>query len=156
MSGPAITLGSAAPAAGDSTGQRTVSQVLGEIVWLFTQCPVHKTLFIADLEWSVMPALLFEQFRIFYANGQPAGLVLWASVSDETDQRLSAGGPIRLRPDEWKSGRNLWLVEMVAPFGGQDEMLADCATIVFGGKPFKYQRTTPAGTEIVTHEARSQ
>lgn len=139
----------------DST-PRTVSQVLGEIVWLFTQSPVHKMLFISDLEWSVMPALLFEQFRIFYANGQPAGLVMWASVSDETDARLRAGGPIRLRPDEWKSGINHWLVEMVAPFGGQDEMLADCATAVFGGKPFRYQRTTAAGLEIVTHEERIQ
>jgi cytolysin-activating lysine-acyltransferase len=156
MKQPGITLGPAAQGAVDTGGQRTVSQVLGEIVWLFTQCPVHKTLFISDLEWSVMPALLFEQFRIFYGNGQPAGLVLWASVSDETDARLSADVPIRLRPDEWKSGNNLWLVEMVAPFGGQDEMLADCAIVVFGGKPFKYQRTTVAGPEIVTHEARAQ
>lgn len=137
-------------------GQRTVAQVLGEIVWLFTQSPVHKTLFISDLEWSVMPAILFEQFRIFYNNGQPAGLVLWAKVSDETELRLESVGAIRLRPDEWRSGDRLWLVEMVAPFGGQEEMLADCATVVFGGKPFKYQQTTAAGSEIVTHEAKAQ
>ncbi|MCG2842127.1 toxin-activating lysine-acyltransferase [Sandaracinobacter sp. RS1-74] len=137
-------------------GQRTVAQVLGEIVWLLTQSPVHKTLFISDLEWAIMPALLFEQFRIFYNNGQPAGLVLWASVSEQTELRLESGGPIRLRPDEWKSGDRLWLVEMVAPFGGQEEMLADCATVVFGGKPFKYQKTSTSGSEIAIHEAKPQ
>ena len=151
--GPATVSPTASDAQG---GQRTVAQVLGEIVWLFTQSPVHKTLFISDLEWCVMPAILLEQFRIFYRNGQPGGLVLWASVSGETEARLAAGGPARLRPDEWRSGDRLWLVEIVAPFGGQEEMLADCAAVVFGGKPFKYQRTSAAGTEIVTHEARVQ
>lgn len=130
--------------------QRTVSQVLGEITWLLTQSPVHRMLFISDLEWAVMPALLLEQFRIFYAQDKPAALVLWASVSADTAERLRRG-QMKLRPDEWRSGDRLWLVEMVAPFGGQDEILADCARTVFGGKPFKYQRTGPDGAEIVEH-----
>ena len=37
---------------------KTVSQVLGEITWLLSQSPLHKNLFISDLEWMVMPALL--------------------------------------------------------------------------------------------------
>lgn len=135
-------------------GARTVSQVLGEIVWLLTQSPIHKTLFLSDLEWMVMPALLLEQFRIYYKQGQPAALVLWASVSEEADARLSASGSSRLRPDEWRSGDALWLIDMVAPFGGQDEMLGDCAVAVFGGKPFKYLSTTAAGQEVVTHSAK--
>ena len=45
----------------------------------------------------------------------PVALALWASVSPEVDKRLSESlnAPIRLRPDEWKSGKTLWLVEVV-------------------------------------------
>jgi cytolysin-activating lysine-acyltransferase len=131
---------------------KTVSHVLGEITWLLSQSPLHKNLFISDLEWMVMPAILLEQFRIFPGpNGQPAGLILWASVSDDTEQRLREG-LVKLSPQEWRGGDNLWLIEMVSPFGGQEEMLADAAASIFAGKPFKYQRPGLNGPEVVTHE----
>ncbi len=131
---------------------KTVSHVLGEITWLLTQSPLHKNMFLSDLEWMIMPAILLEQFRIFPgSSGQPAGLVLWGSVSDETEQRL-INHQVRLAPHEWKGGNNLWLIEMVAPFGGHEEMLADVAATIFGGKPFKYQKTGEGGVEIVTHQ----
>ena len=44
---------------------KTVAQMLGEITWLMTQSPIHKQLFIGDLEWFAMPAILVEQFCIF-------------------------------------------------------------------------------------------
>ena len=131
---------------------KTVSHVLGEIVWLFSQSPLHKNLFIADLEWAVMPAILLEQFRIYPGpNGAPGGLVLWASVSEETDRRL-ASGHTRIAPHEWRGGDNLWLMEIVAPFGGTDEILKEAAGSVFAGKPFKYHKPGPAGVEVVTHD----
>lgn len=136
----------------ESSGEKTVSHVLGEITWLLSQSPTHKNLFISDLEWMVMPAILLEQFRIFHgSDGRPAGLVLWGTVSDETEERLK-NHQIKLSPQEWKGGDNLWLIEMVAPFGGQDEMLADVTTSIFKGRSFKYQVTGPKGIEVVTHD----
>ena len=44
--------GDAAQAAAQPPQQLTVSSVLGEMVWLFTQSPSHKYLFMADLEWG--------------------------------------------------------------------------------------------------------
>ncbi|WP_371818808.1 toxin-activating lysine-acyltransferase [Rhodomicrobium sp. Az07] len=35
------------------------------------------------------------------------------------------------RPADWKSGNKLWLVDIVAPFGGQDAMLTDLKEKVF-------------------------
>lgn len=130
---------------------KTVSHVLGEITWLLSQSQIHKNLFISDLEWAVMPAILLEQFRIYPgADQRPAGLVLWGMVSDETEERLR-NHQVKLAPHEWKGGSNAWLIEMVAPFGGQEEMLADMAATIFDGKPFKYQKTGPNGVEVVTH-----
>lgn len=132
------------------TGPKTVSQVLGEIVWLMTQSPVHKQLFLADLEWFAMPAILLEQFRLFYGPTPetPAAVALWASVSEETEARLQSGGS-KLRPDEWKNGDRPWLIELIAPFGAQDEIMRDLAGSVFNGKGFKFHHLNPQGVRTV-------
>ena len=40
-------------------------------------------------------------------------------------------GTTRMRPQDWKSGDRLWIVEVIAPFGGQDAMVADLKAKVF-------------------------
>ena len=116
---------------------QTVSQVLGEIVWLMSQSPAHKQFFIDDLEWLVMTPIMLQQFRLYYQDAPPAqggkrpiGVVLWGLVSDEVDARLTAG-TTRLRPHDWKSGDKAWVVEVIAPFGGGDAMVADLKAQVF-------------------------
>jgi cytolysin-activating lysine-acyltransferase len=113
---------------GEAGGQaepppKTVAQVLGEIIWLMTQSPRHKATALGDLEWLVMPAILLRQFRIFYKGQQPVGVALWAMVDDLVAQRIDAGDK-RLTAVEWKSGSNMRIVDIVAPFGGEAEMRA--------------------------------
>jgi len=127
---------------------KTVAQMLGEITWLMTQSPIHKQLFIGDLEWFAMPAILVEQFRIFYGPNSPAAVALWAMVSEETEERLKAGAH-KLRADEWQGGDRPWLIELIAPFGAQDEILADLSKTVFGDKPFSFHTATPDGQRVV-------
>jgi len=100
---------------------KTVSQVLGEITWLMTQSPGHKALSLGDLEWLVMPAILLRQFRIFYKGEQPVGIALWALADELVAKRIDAGDK-RLAAVEWKSGSNMRIVNIVAPFGGEAEM----------------------------------
>jgi hemolysin-activating ACP:hemolysin acyltransferase len=97
------------------------SASFGQVVSVLMRSSEHKHLTLTDLEWLVVPPLTAGQFAI--ANMQskeggaivPAAVVLWASVSSEVDQRLSANlsEQLRLRPDEWKSGDILWLIEAV-------------------------------------------
>ncbi len=134
-----------------AAGPKTVSQMLGEVTWLLTQSPLHaRNLFLADLEWFVMPALMLEQYRVWYGPqpGTPAGVALYALVTPEAEARLEAGAS-RLAPHEWRGGDRPWLVELVAPFGGQQEMLDDLAATVFPGTSFKFHRTTPDGKREV-------
>lgn len=100
---------------------KTVSQVLGEITWLMTQSPRHKAIPLGDLEWLVMPAILLQQFRIFYKGEQPVGVAFWALADEIVAKRIDAGD-VRLTPAEWKSGSNKRIVDVVAPFGGEVEM----------------------------------
>jgi cytolysin-activating lysine-acyltransferase len=105
---------------------KTVAQVLGEITWLMTQSPRHKAVPLGDLEWLLMPALLLRQFRIFYKGEQPVGVALWALADDLVTKRIDANNK-RLAAVEWKNGTNMRIIDIIAPFGGEAEMLQQIA-----------------------------
>ena len=73
--------------------------MLGEIVWLMSQSPLHKTMLIADLEWYAMTPALLQQFRLYYDSGdakqspKPIGVVLWAEVDADGATRLASDRP---------------------------------------------------------------
>jgi cytolysin-activating lysine-acyltransferase len=100
---------------------KTVAQVLGEITWLMTHSPRHKAMPLGDLEWLLMPAILLRQFRIFYKGEQPVGVALWALADELVAKRIDDGDK-RLAAVEWKSGSNMRIINVVAPFGGEVEM----------------------------------
>ena len=136
---------------------KKVSEVLGEVVWLMSQSQIHKQFFISDLELArracgkrkrVMTPVLLQQFRTFYATDRPIGVVLWASVSDEVAARL-AEGISKLRPQDWKSGDKLWVVEVIAPFGGAEEMVKDLKEKVFPDKPVNFLAVTKEGKKEI-------
>ncbi len=134
---------------------KTIGAALGEMVWLLTQSPRHRyALFLADLEWLLMPPLQHGQYRLFYANGRPIGFTVWAYVGDRAESRLTQGG--RIAAQEWRSGPKLWLVELVAPFGNQEHMLQDLRTNALAGQRLHYLRTNSDGSrEVVASDPSS-
>jgi len=128
---------------------KKTSEVLGEIAWLMSQSPLHKQMFISDLEWLVMTPMLLRQFRLFYDQAKPVGAVFWASVSEEVEARLAAGNA-RMRPQDWKSGDRLWVVEVIAPFGKGEEMVRDLKAKVFAGREMKVLAVGTEGREVRT------
>jgi cytolysin-activating lysine-acyltransferase len=127
---------------------KKVSEVLGEIVWLMSQSPLHKQFFISGLEWLVMTPVLLQQFRLFYDKDKPIGVAFWGTVSEEVEQRLAAG-TTRLRPQDWKSGDRLWVVEIIAPFGGAEAMVQDLKAKVFAEKQMKFLALDNTGQRSV-------
>ena len=143
-SGPA--LGAEAAAAGSVASdeaaaveaQRPLDKVsaMGHAVWLMTQSPVHKHLFISDLEWLLMPPIASGQFRLWRKDNMPLAFASWAFLSEETEQRMIAGQQ-RLAPGAWNSGDRLWLMDLIAPFGGKEEALQELKEKVFPGRTIK-------------------
>lgn len=119
--GVAASGAAGAPEGAQALTPKTVSQILGEITWLMTQSPRHKSIALGDLEWLVMPAILLQQFRMFYNGEQPVGVALWALADDLVARRID-GGDVRLTAVEWKSGTTMRIIDIVAPFGGEAEM----------------------------------
>ncbi len=149
---------------------RTVAEALGQIVWLLSQSPMHRELKIKDLEWSFMPAILVEQFRVFRfgplpgsenldtaafaklgltkegLEQMPLGVAIWAKLSEEAEARLENGE--MLKAEDWRSGERLWLVELISPFTNpqnnlSEAMLLDLMQGPFKGAAFNLHRTDP-------------
>ena len=105
-------------------------EVIPEILWLLTQSPTHKYMFLADMEWYLLPPITLNQFRIFRHEGRALAYVAWAMVNDEVDARLRKG-IVRLKPIEWRSGKLVWITDLVAPAGGTEPMLKSLKEQVF-------------------------
>lgn len=127
----------------------TFGQMLGEIVWLMTQSPLHKEFFISELESMVMRPLAMKQFFIYRAeNNQPAAVVIWAKVSDEVEQRLMQGN-VRMKASDWQSGDKCWVVDVIAPFGKAEKVIADVRKKIAPEGSLFYLKTNLQGEKTV-------
>ena len=110
----------------------------------------YKHYTLSDLEWLVMPPILTRQCAVLHAEAGglpvPVAVALWASVSPEVDGRLSqnVARPIRLRPDEWRSGEILWLIDVVGSAEASRQLLSRLQQEVFKGRQVKLRQKNDA------------
>lgn len=111
--------------------------VLGQVTWLMSQTATHKHMFISDLEWMVIPAIALGQFRLWRQGGLPVAYASWAYLSDEAAARAKEGVR-RLAPIDWKSGENAVLMDLIAPFGGAEEVTLEIRKEIFGANDLNF------------------
>ncbi len=112
------------------------SQVFGQVVSIMMQSPQHRHLLLSDLEWRAIPAIALQQYRLVQRNGAPAGFVSWALVSEEVEQRLQES-EFRLKPQDWKSGERVWIVDVVAPPQQAPVLIEKVKAELFEGREVK-------------------
>lgn len=122
--------------------------MLGPALWLFARDERKKFTFIADQDWLVMPPLILDQCKLYMKDEIPWAFCTWAFVNGQVDERLGSSIP-KIAPHEWKSGEHLWLIDVVTPFGGADEIIADLQKTSFAGKAFKALTPQPDGSVTV-------
>jgi len=123
---PAGEANAAAGAISEEARRRAAAAVrhslaFAQIVSILMHSPRYRHYTLGDLEWLVLPPLLTGQCSVAEAKSKengasvPVAVALWASVSPDVDRRLAENlnTPIRLRPDEWRSGDILWLIDAV-------------------------------------------
>lgn len=129
----------------------------GEIVALLMRSPTHKHYTLADLEWMIVPPLLNNQLVVAEARSEskglaiPVGLALWASVAADVDAKLSNNldRPVRLHPNEWRSGDKLWLIDVVGTPQIVHGLMEQLSTTVFAGGPYKVRHRNKDGARSV-------
>lgn len=132
-----------------------------QIIAVLMRSPHYKHYTLADLEWLVLPPLLTGQMSVAEASAQkdgprfPIAVALWASVSAEVDKRLSENlqVPIRLRPDEWRSGDILWLIDAVGDARFVPQFVKQLDETVFKGRDVKMRARREDGTAVVNRIA---
>ncbi|MDQ7251716.1 hypothetical protein [Dongia sedimenti] len=121
---------------------RLASASVTDAVSLMIRSERHRYYAMADLEWLLLPALALGQIMFAYqrpqlAAAKPAGdgvqdgeaapaptapplataMLTWALVLPEVgakiDAQKKAGVPVRLAPQEWRSGKELRIVEAI-------------------------------------------
>lgn len=101
----------------------SMESALGAVILLANRSQSHKHLFITDMEWLVIPPVMLKQFAVFRTQkNEPMAFISWASINEEVEKRLLTGN-VKLKPQEWKSGDKLYIIDVLSPFGGQYELL---------------------------------
>lgn len=91
-------------------------EALGMMVAICVQSDSYMSWSIEDLSRYFMPPITLNQYAVFANEGQLAGFMTWAFLSD------SATAALRDRHeepgvDDWQSGHQLWFMDMVAKPG---------------------------------------
>ncbi len=126
---------------------RRVSQkipVLGPVTWLMMQQGATRHSLISDLEWRVMPPLVLDQAKLYMREQMPLAFVSWARLSPEVAQRYRQA-PHRLAPSDWQSGDQAWIIDLVAPYGGVQDLLNDLRNNLLPGQVIHQLAPMPQG-----------
>lgn len=124
---------------------------MGPVIMLYMQSAHRRLHFISDLEWLLLPPLVSGQCKLYMKKEYPISFVSWAFVNDDTEKRLLQNGG-KLRPEDWKSGDRLWIIDIVAPFGGVENMLNDIRKNEFPGQTVRLLAPDPQTGGIQARE----
>lgn len=129
----------------------TPISTLGAATSVMLASPLHRHVFLAELEWLVVPAIGLGQIRVFHHETVPVAFATWALLNADVAARFKQGMG-RLKPEEWQCGEELWLVELCAPYGGVKALVDDLQATTFAGKVVNTIRpaSNEAGFEVST------
>jgi cytolysin-activating lysine-acyltransferase len=94
----------------------------GDMMFLAFRSPRHVRMPVSVLRTYLEPPLVSGQFRLFRFDDVPRAMFTWAHLGPEAERKLVTGEP--LVPEDWKSGPNLWIVDMIAPYAGLTAQIA--------------------------------
>ena len=104
-----------------------VRESFGKAVMAMMMLPRYRGQTLGDLQHLVLDPLIRDRIAIARPadpsstpGSDIAGLAIWASVSEEADARIreqikTGTFPVRLKPEDWNSGENNWLLDVIAP-----------------------------------------
>lgn len=150
--------------------QSRMAQTFAQIVAVLMRDTGYRNLRLSDLEWLVLPPVIAGQFRLAHATTQPAkkqldavgkaplggtfvpvAVAVWARVSPEIEKALSGNldKQVRLRPSDWASGDNMWLMAAAGHPRAVPEFLKQLQENEFKGKQVKMRLRGPDGKVII-------
>ena len=119
-----------------------IFQYMGEITFLMMHSKVHYQYTVSTLKEIFIDPICLGQVLVYHnADKQPIGVVAWAWLNDELDEQMKTRS-FWLKEDDWKSGKHLWVVEFIAPYGHSQKIGVNLTDKVFPNEIFKSHRTS--------------
>jgi len=149
--------GGADPQQGEAASARLLFR-LGEVMSVLMRAPQYRAAPLAEIQALVLPPLMSGQYLVAEARSKtrgfisPVAVALWAKVSKEVDKRLSEGldKPIKLAPNEWKSGDIAWLIVLAGNPQAIAPVLKKFQETTLKGQPLKMRSRTKDGKTVVS------
>ena len=117
--------------------------LLGPVTWLMMQQAHTRHTLLSELEWRVIPALMLDQAKLYMRDESPLAFVSWARLSPEAAQRYRTP-PHQLSFNDWNSGDETWLVDVITPFGGLSKVMEELRKGALAGQSLRQLAPSPA------------
>jgi len=160
---PAVATAAPAQAGGADAQQGEAASTrllfrLGEILSVLMRAPQYRAAPLGEIQSLVLPPLMSGQYLVAEARSKtrgfisPVAVALWAKVSAEVDKRLSDSldKPIKLAPNEWKSGDIAWLIVLAGNPQAIAPVLKRFQDTTLKGQPLKMRAKTKDGKTVVS------
>jgi cytolysin-activating lysine-acyltransferase len=134
--------------------QKVLSKIplLGPVTWLMMQQSASRHTLVSELEWRVLPPLMLDQAKLYLKDEAPIAFVSWARLSDAAAQRYKTS-PHQLTMTDWTSGDQIWLIDVLTPFGGAQDILKDLREKVFPGQVIYQLVPLPEAPKVIAWPA---
>jgi len=94
-----------------------------EIVFaIMSMIPRFENMGLKDIRRLIVPPVVLGQYRIYRDEEVPICFASWALLSDKISEGYKEG-TYNLRPNDWNTGDNLWLINVLCPKGGGSKAL---------------------------------
>ena len=90
---------------------------LEKVLFIFSLSIKHENFTIKDIQRLVIPPLKLNQYRIYIDEEVPLCYASWAMLPEEAEEGYK-NRTRKIQPHDWNSGDNLWLIDVICPFGG--------------------------------------
>lgn len=117
-------------------------------VALATASERHRDMTVMDIERCFFPPVAHGQCLVAIENDMPVGFMSWAFLSEDIATGFANRTRI-LQADEWASGDQVWIIDLIAPFGHCKEFVRFARDEQFAGQVVFASRNRPGGRRDV-------
>ena len=90
---------------------------LEKVFYIMSQCATFKDMRLGRIQRLILPPMRLGQYRIYNDKEVPLGYAGWALLSDELSEGYK-NNTYNIQAQDWDSGNNLWLINILCPRGG--------------------------------------
>lgn len=132
------------------TGEHRFEEQVGIALTLMWKVPGRKELTLDQLVNRLETPIRLEQIYFVYNKyNRPIAFFTWAMLARDVELKIVREREPRLHESEWNEGNSLWIMDMVAPFGGVAQIVGKMKREIFKGNDRAYSFRDKAGRRII-------